>query len=74
MDTGVWAAGSGGGPPGRGARGALSGRGGPPPRVARAAATYDGRTVIKRETLPDGRVKLILKDERGDFEDRIVGR
>jgi hypothetical protein len=42
--------------------------------VARAAATYDGRTVIKRETLPDGRVKLILKDERGDFEDRIVGR
>jgi hypothetical protein len=41
--------------------------------VARAAATHDGRTVIKRETLPDGRVKLILKDERtGDFEDRVV--
>jgi predicted dehydrogenase len=53
----------------------LSWRGGTTPRVARAAATYDGRTVIKRETLPDGRVKLILKDERGgDFEDRIVGR
>ena len=53
----------------------LSWRGGATPRVARAAATYDGRTVIKRETLPDGRVKLILKDERGgDFEDRIVGR
>jgi predicted dehydrogenase len=53
----------------------LSWRGGTTSRVARAAATYDGRTVIKRETLPDGRVKLILKDERGgDFEDRIVGR
>jgi len=50
----------------------LSWRGGTTPRVARAAATYDGRTVIKRETLPDGRVKLILKDERGDFEDRIL--
>ena len=51
----------------------LEWRGGTTPRVARAAATYDGRTVIKRETLPDGRVKLILKDERsGDFEDRIV--
>jgi predicted dehydrogenase len=51
----------------------LEWRGGTTPRVARAAATYDGRTVIKRETLPDGRVKLILKDEHsGDFEDRIV--
>jgi predicted dehydrogenase len=51
----------------------LEWRGGTTPRVARAAATYDGRTVIKRETLPDGRVKLILKDERsGDFEDRVV--
>jgi predicted dehydrogenase len=51
----------------------LSWRGGTTPRVARAAATYDGRTVIKRETLPDGRVKLILKDEAsGDFEDRII--
>jgi predicted dehydrogenase len=51
----------------------LEWRGGATPRVARAATTYDGRTVIKRETLPDGRVKLILKDERtGDFEDRVV--
>jgi hypothetical protein len=42
-------------------------------RPGGAATTYDGRTVIKRETLPDGRVKLILKDERsGDFEDRVV--
>jgi predicted dehydrogenase len=51
----------------------LEWRGGTTPRVARRAATLDGRTVIKRETLPDGRVKLILKDEAtGDFEDRIV--
>jgi hypothetical protein len=51
----------------------LEWRGGSTPRVARTATTYDGRTVIKRETLPDGRVKLILKDERtGDFEDRVV--
>jgi predicted dehydrogenase len=51
----------------------LEWRGGSTARMARAAATYDGRTVIKRETLPDGRVKLILKDEQsGDFEDRIV--
>jgi predicted dehydrogenase len=51
----------------------LDWRGGSTPRVARAAATHDGRTVIKRETLPDGRVKLILKDEQtGDFEDRVV--
>jgi predicted dehydrogenase len=51
----------------------LEWRGGSTPRVARAAATHDGRTVIKRETLPDGRVKLILKDEQtGDFEDRVV--
>ena len=51
----------------------LEWRGGVTPRVARPATTLDGRTVIKRETLPDGRVKLILKDETtGDFEDRIV--
>jgi hypothetical protein len=51
----------------------LEWRGGTTARVARAATTYDGRTVIKRETLPDGRVKLILKDEQsGDFEDRVV--
>ncbi len=51
----------------------LDWRGGAVPRVSRTAATYDGHTVIKRETLPDGRVKLILKDEAsGDFSDRIV--
>ena len=35
--------------------------------------TYDGKVVIKRELLPDGRRKLILKDpESGDFVDRIA--
>jgi hypothetical protein len=34
---------------------------------------HDGKVVIKRETLPDGRHKLILKDpQSGDFEDRVV--
>ncbi len=35
--------------------------------------TYDGKVVIKREILPDGRHKLILKDPvSGDFVDRVV--
>ena len=34
---------------------------------------YDGQVVIKREMLPDGRHKLILKDPTtGDFSDRVV--
>ena len=33
---------------------------------------YEGQVVIKREILPDGRHKLILKDARpGDFSDRV---
>src|ERR687887_1078554 len=36
----------------------LEWRGGGTPRVARPASTFEGRTVIKRETLPDGRGKL----------------
>jgi len=35
--------------------------------------SYEGQIVIKREVLPDGRTKLILKDPAsGDFRDRIV--
>jgi hypothetical protein len=35
---------------------------------------YDGKVVIKREILPDGRHKLILKDPAsGDFVDQVVG-
>lgn len=42
-------------------------------RINVPAETFDGHTVIKSETLPDGRRKLILKDvETGAFVDRVV--
>lgn len=42
--------------------------------IARARREHDGRTVIKEERLPDGRRKLILKDETsGRFADVVVG-
>jgi predicted dehydrogenase len=48
-------------------------RGGTTARIATVPETYDGLVVIKRETLPDGRHKLILKDPAsGDFTDRVV--
>jgi predicted dehydrogenase len=48
-------------------------RGGTTPRIAKTAESYEGQTVIKREVLPDGRTKLILRDpSTGDFTDRIV--
>jgi predicted dehydrogenase len=48
-------------------------RGGATPRIAKQPETYEGHVVIKREVLPDGREKLILKDpETGDFVDRVV--
>jgi hypothetical protein len=48
-------------------------RGGTTPRIAITPETYDGQVVIKRELLPDGREKLILKDPAtGDFSDRVV--
>jgi predicted dehydrogenase len=50
----------------------LEWRGGRTARIERAAETYDGHIVIKSETLPDGRRKMILKDkDSGDFVDRI---
>jgi predicted dehydrogenase len=43
------------------------------PRIGISPETYDGHVVIKREVLPDGRHKLILKDPAsGDFIDRVV--
>ena len=49
-------------------------RGGTTPRITSSPELYDGKVVIKREVLPDGREKLILKDPAtGDFVDRIVG-
>ena len=48
-------------------------RGGTTPRIANVPETYEGQVVIKREILPDGRHKLILKDPAsGDFTDRVV--
>jgi hypothetical protein len=48
-------------------------RGAETPRIAASHETYDGKVVIKRETLPDGRVKMILKDpDSGDFADVVV--
>jgi hypothetical protein len=48
-------------------------RGGSVPRIAKHPETFEGMVVIKREILPDGRSKLILKDPgTGDFVDRIV--
>lgn len=51
----------------------LEWRGGEAKPIGRPERAYDGHIVIKEETLPDGRVKLILKDsETGAFEDRVV--
>src|SRR5918999_445573 len=49
-------------------------RGGEVPRVGAKPEVLDGKVVIKRELLPDGREKLILKDPAsGDFTDLVVG-
>ena len=51
----------------------LEWRGGTTARIASEPERFDGHVVIKREILPDGRHKLILKDEAtGDFSDRVV--
>ena len=51
----------------------LDWRGGTTPRIGATAETFDGQVVIKRETLPDGRHRLILKDPAtGTFSDRVV--
>jgi predicted dehydrogenase len=51
----------------------LDWRGGSTARIASSPETYQGQIVIKREILPDGRHKLIVKDPAsGDFSDRIV--
>ena len=47
-------------------------RGAGVPRIARARREHDGKTVIKEEKMPDGRSKLILKDEAtGEFVDVV---
>jgi predicted dehydrogenase len=48
-------------------------RGGGVPRIARERREHDGKTVIKEEQMPDGRRKLILKDEAtGEFVDVVA--
>src|SRR5690349_24800316 len=48
-------------------------RGGATDRITATAELWEGHTVIKRELLPDGRVKLILKEsDTGDYVDRVV--
>jgi predicted dehydrogenase len=42
-------------------------------RIVRARREHDGKTVIKEEKMPDGRLKLILKDEStGEFVDVVA--
>jgi predicted dehydrogenase len=42
--------------------------------ISRARREHDGKVVIKEEKMPDGRRKLILKDESsGEFSDVVVG-
>ncbi len=42
-------------------------------RISRSTREHDGMTVIKEEKMPDGRVKLILKDEaKGEFVDVVT--
>lgn len=51
----------------------LEWRGGTTERIAAKPTYHEGQVVIKRELLPDGREKLILKDPAtGDFSDRVV--
>jgi hypothetical protein len=48
-------------------------RGGGVERIARVRRERDGKTVIKEEKMPDGRLKLILKDEStGEFVDVVA--
>lgn len=42
-------------------------------RIEKRPEMYEGHTVIKSETLPDGRRKMILKDkDSGEFVDRLI--
>ena len=56
-----------------GCRSSSSGAAATTARIASTPETFEGQVVIKREILPDGRHKLILKDPAsGDFSDRVV--
>jgi hypothetical protein len=51
----------------------LDWRGGKTSRVEKKPQLFEGHIIIKQEVLPDGRVKLILKNsETNEFTDRVV--
>jgi predicted dehydrogenase len=51
----------------------LDWRGGSTPRISNTPQMYEGKVIIKQEVLPDGRVKLILKDPQDNsFTDKVV--
>jgi predicted dehydrogenase len=51
----------------------LEWRGGRAPRIAPIRRGFDGKTVIKQEKMPDGRLKLIVKDDAtGEFSDVVT--
>ncbi len=51
----------------------LEWRGGTTPRISSTPQMHEGDVVIKREILPDGRHKLILKETAtGNYVDRVV--
>jgi predicted dehydrogenase len=51
----------------------LDWRGGTTPRISREPERFDGHVVIKSELLPDGRRKMILKDEdTGAYVDHVT--
>lgn len=42
-------------------------------RIQREEQLYDGKVIIKQEKMPDGRLKMILKDKQsGEFSDVVV--
>jgi hypothetical protein len=42
-------------------------------RIKRDEQLYNGKVIIKQEKMPDGRLKMILKDKQtGEFSDVVV--
>jgi predicted dehydrogenase len=51
----------------------LEWRGGRAEPISRERREWDGKTIIKQEKMPDGRLKLIVKDEEtGEFSDVVT--
>ncbi|GIV78938.1 Gfo/Idh/MocA family oxidoreductase [Litorilinea aerophila] len=48
-------------------------RGGTAERIQASGREYDGHVIIKQERMPDGRLKMILKNKQtGEFSERVV--